>query len=175
MPIGLVQSLSVETGGTMRLSWGQTIAGGLTLAVLAGLLLLPSRLLGPGRPVGLAIPAAQGIVSSVQAAPPRALPRPHAARPKIPAVSVSPRRATYVPRAETARPEVVRLGTAGRATPTRPLVKPHRSAVISKLAPTAPLVQARVLAAVSVQRPSLDTASLTAKTIAALAASLRKK
>jgi hypothetical protein len=54
-------------------------------------------------------------------------------------------------------------------------VQPHRSAVISKLVPTAPLVRARLLAAVSAQSSSLDTAASTAKTIAALAASLRKK
>jgi hypothetical protein len=180
VPIGPVQSLSVETGGTMRLSWGQTIAGGLTLAVVAGLLLLPNRLLRADQPVGLAIAAPQGIVSSVQAAPPRAIPRPHAPRPRIPAVSPAPRQAAYVPRAPAARPAVVPAVAVGRVTATqplmtRPLVKPHRSAVISKLVPTAPLVRARVLAAVSVRPASLDTASSTAKTIAALAASLRKK
>lgn len=173
MPIGLVQSLSVETGGTMRLSWGQTVAGALTVAVVAGLLLLPSRLLGPDRPTELAIPAPQGTAWSVQAAPPRAIPHPHAARPKIPAGSTTavftkPRQ-TYVPRAQTARPDV-RIVSADR-----PRAVPHRSAVISKLVPTAPLVRARLLAAASPQRSSLDTASSTAKTIAALAASLRKK
>jgi hypothetical protein len=54
-------------------------------------------------------------------------------------------------------------------------VEPHRSAVIKKLAPTAPLVQARLLAAASGQGPAAETASLTAKTIAELAASLRTK
>jgi len=41
----------------MRLSWGQTVAGGLSVAVVAGLLLLPSRLLGPDQPIELAIRA----------------------------------------------------------------------------------------------------------------------
>jgi hypothetical protein len=54
-------------------------------------------------------------------------------------------------------------------------VEPHRSAVIKKLAPTAPLVQARLLAAASGPRPAAESASFTAKTIAELAASLRTK
>jgi hypothetical protein len=174
--MGLLQSLSVETGRSMSLTWGHTIAGGLTLAVVAGLLLLPSRLLGADRPIELAIPAPQGSAWSVQAAPPRAIPRPHAARPKIPAasmtaVSTTPRQVTYVQPAPSARP----VATVGHAGTARPRVQPHRSAVISKLVPTAPLVRARVLAAASDQRPSLETAASTAKTIAALAASLRKK
>jgi hypothetical protein len=160
----------------MRLSWGQTVAGGLSVAVVAGLLLLPSRLLGPDQPIELAIRAPQGIAWSVEAAPPRAIPHPHAARPKIPAVSttaVSTRsRQTYVLRAPAARPDVP---TVRRVSTARPRVQPHRSAVISKLVPTAPLVRARLLAAVSAQSSSLDTAASTAKTIAALAASLRKK
>src|SRR3954453_3615224 len=106
----------------MRLSWGQTIAGGLTLAVVAGLVLLPSRLLRADRPVGLAIPAVQGIVSSVQAAPPRAIPRPHAPRPKIPAVSARAQQAIHVPPAPAARSAVVPAGAVGRVTPTQPLV-----------------------------------------------------
>ena len=168
--MGLVQSLSVETGGSMSLSWGQAIAGGLALTVVAGLLLLPGRLLGPDRPIELAIPPSQGTAWSVQAAPPRAVARPHAARPKLPRVSTTPRQA-YVPRAQSARPDVgsVRLARAA------PRVQRHRSAVISKLAPTAPLVRARLLAAASGQRSSPETASLTAKTIAELAASLRTK
>ena len=166
--MGLVQSLSVETGGSMSLSWGQAIAGGLALTVVAGLLLLPGRLLGPDRPIELAIPPSQGTAWSVQAAPPRAIPRPHAARPKLPAVSTAPRQ-TYVRQAT--RPD---LRTVGGVT-SRPRVQPHRSAVISKLAPTAPLVRARLLAAASGQRPALESASLTAKTIAELAASLRTK
>jgi hypothetical protein len=62
-----------------------------------------------------------------------------------------------------------------RVSPARKLLKAHRSAVISKLVPTAPLARARVLAAVQVQRHSAKPASSTAKTIAALAASLRTK
>jgi hypothetical protein len=54
------------------------------------------------------------------------------------------------------------------------MLKAHRSAVISKLAPTAPLVRARMLTAVSVPRHMPRPASSTAKTIAALAASLSK-
>jgi hypothetical protein len=155
----------------MRLSWGQAVAGGLTLAVVAGLLLLPSRLLGPDRPVQLAIPAAQGALPSVQAVPPLAIRRLQLARPKAAATSVTPQapRPTYVPQPRTA----VRV----RVSPARRLLKAHRSAVISKLAPTAPLVRARLLAAVSVQPPAVKSkpASSTAKTIAALAASLSKK
>ena len=166
--MGLVQSLSVETGGSMSLTWGQAIAGGLALTVVAGLLLLPGHLLGSDRPIELAIPPSQGTAWSVQAAPPRAIPRPHAARPKLPAVSTAPRQ-TYVPRAA---PSGAR--TAERVT-FRPRVQPHRSAVISKLAPTAPLVRARLLAAASGPRQPTETASLTAKTIAELAASLRTK
>jgi hypothetical protein len=154
----------------MRLSWGQTVAGGLTLAVVAGLLLLPRHLLGPDRPVHLAVPAAQSAVSSVQAAPPLAVPHLRPSRPKTSAVSrpasTQPRRLTYVARPRTA---VV------RTTPARKMLQAHRSAVISKLAPAAPLVQARVLAAISVQRHTVKPASSTAKTIAALAASLGKK
>jgi hypothetical protein len=166
--MGVVQSLSVETGGSMSLSWGQAIAGGLAMTVVAGLLLLPGRLLGPDRPIELAIPPSQGTAWSVQAVPPRAIPRPHAARPKLPAVSTAPRQ-TYVRQAT--QPDV---RTVGRVT-SRPRAQPHRSAVISKLAPTAPLVRARLLAAASGQRPALESASLTAKTIAELAASLRTK
>jgi hypothetical protein len=149
----------------MRLSWGQTVAGGLTLAVVAGLLLLPSRLLGPDRPVELAVPAAQGAVSSVQAAPPLAIPHLRPDRPKASTTSTPAARLAYV-----ARPR-----TVVAVSPARKLLKAHRSAVISKLAPTAPLVRARVLAAVSVQPQSVKPATSTAKTIAALAASLRKK
>src|SRR5512140_3940455 len=127
--MGLVQSLSVETGGSMSLTWGQAIAGGLALTVVAGLLLLPGRLLGPDRPIELAIPPSKGTAWSVQAAPPRALPRPHAARPKLPSVSTMPRQ-TYASRA--ARSDA---RTVGRVTTSRPRVEPHRSAVINKLAP----------------------------------------
>jgi hypothetical protein len=155
----------------MRLSWGQTIAGGLTLAVVAGLLLLPSRLLGPDRPVALAIPAAQEAVSSVQAAPPLAIPHLRPERRKTSAVSTTQ---AAPPLTYVARPR-----TVVRVSPARKMLKTHRTAVISKLAPTAPLVRARVLAAVSVRRPAVKPTSKpvtsTAKTIAALAASLSKK
>jgi len=150
----------------MRLSWGQTVAGGLTLAVMAGLLLLPGRVLGPDRPVQLAIPAAQGALPSVQAAPPLVIRhlQPNRAKSSAPATSQAPR-ATYVAPARTVT----------RVSPARRLLQTHRSAVISKLAPTAPLVRARVLAAVPVQRHPVKPKSSTAKTIAALAASLSKK
>jgi hypothetical protein len=149
----------------MRLSWGQTVAGGLTLAVVAGLLLLPGRLLGPDRPINLAVPAAQGAVSSVQAAPPLAIRHLRPDRPKtfVPTIQAPP--LTYV-----ARPH-----TVAHVSPARQMLKAHRSAVISKLAPTAPLVEARVLAAVAVRRQVVKPRSSTAKTIAALAASLSKK
>jgi hypothetical protein len=166
--MGLLQSLSVETGRSMSLTWGQAIAGGLALTVVAGLLLLPSHLLGSDRPIELAIPPSQGTAWSVQAAPPRAIRRPHAARPKLPRVSTTPRQ-TYLPQAQSA------VGTVGLTRAAHSRVQPHRSAVIRKLAPTAPLVRARLLAAASGQRPSPETASLTAKTIAELAASLRTK
>jgi hypothetical protein len=147
----------------MRLSWAQAVAGGLTIAVVAGLLLLPSRLLGPDRPVHMAVPLAQAAVS-VQAAPPlkiRHLQRPKA---KTPAVAAA-RPYSYV-----ARPRTVVHASAGKK-----LLKAHRSAVIRQLAPTAPLVRARVLTAVAVPRPHAKPVSSTAKTIAALAASLSKK
>lgn len=152
----------------MRLSWGQTVAGGLTLAVVAGLLLLPGQLLGHDQPVQLAIPAAQGALPSVQAAPPLVIRHLQPDRPKSSALAVNgpaPRATTYV--AQT-HPVV-------RVSPARRLLQTHRSAVISKLAPTAPLVKARVLAAVAVQHHTVKPASSTAKTIAALAASLSKK
>jgi hypothetical protein len=111
-------------------------------------------------------------VSSVQAVPPLALHHFRPTRPKASkaaTVSTQPAapRLTYV-----ARPR-----TVVRVSPARTMLKTHRSAVISKLAPTAPLVRARVLAAVSVRRPVAKPkpASSTAKTIAALAASLSKK
>lgn len=151
----------------MRLSWGQTVAGGLTLAVVAGLLLLPGQLLRPDRPVELAIPAAQGAaLPSVQAAPPLVIHHLQPDRAKSSAAA-----ATQASRA----PYVAATRTVARVSPARRLLQTHRTAVISKLAPTAPLVKARVLAAVSVQRHTVKPASPTAKTIAALAASLSKK
>jgi hypothetical protein len=166
VPIGPVQSLSVNMGGTMRLSWAQGVAGVLTCAVVAGLFLLPGRLLGPDQSARVAVPLAQA-PRSVQAAPPLAIHHLRLARPTTHVVSTATpaRRSTYVPPART----VVRV------SPERKLLKAHRSAVISKLAPTAPLVQARVLAAVAVKRHALKPASSTAKTIAALTASLRTK
>jgi hypothetical protein len=81
-------------------------------------------------------------------------------------VQSAPRRFTYA----AGQPRtVVRVSLA------RKLLKAHRSAVIQKLAPTAPLVRARVLTAVSGQHHAVKPASSTAKTIAALAASLSKK
>ena len=154
----------------MSLSWGQAIAGGLALTVVAGLLLLPGRLLGPDRPIQLAIPPSQGtrVVSPGCAAacdPAPARGAPEASRRLRGATSdVRPRN----PPGSDVRTVATRQRPARR-------VQPHRSAVISKLAPTAPLVKARLLAAASGQRPALESASLTAKTIAALAASLRTK
>jgi hypothetical protein len=144
------------------------------MAVMAGLLLLPGHLLGPDRAVELSVPAAHGAVSSVQAVPPLAIHRLRPHRPKASkAAKVSTEaapRLTYV-----ARPRAV-----VRVSPARTMLKTHRSAVISKLAPTAPLVRARLLAAVSVPRqsakpkPKPKPVTSTAKTIAALAASLSK-
>jgi hypothetical protein len=149
----------------MRLSWAQGVAGLLTCAVVAGLLLLPGRLLGPDQPIRLAVPLPQA-ARSVQAAPPLAIQHlHHPAQAKSRALS-TPRRFTYV----AAQPRAV-----VQVSPARKLLKAHRSAVIQKLAPTAPLVRARVLAAVSVPRHVAKPASSTAKTIAALAASLSKK
>jgi hypothetical protein len=96
------------------------------------------------------------------------IPHLHRARAKKPTTAVTPApRLTYV-----ARPR-----TVVRSSPARTLLKAHRSAVISKLAPSAPLVRARVLAASAVVIPyhAASKASSTAKTIARLTASLRKK
>jgi hypothetical protein len=150
----------------MRFSWAQTVAGGLTFAVVAGLLLLPGRLLGPDRPIAVAVPLPEKAVS-VQAAPPLRIPHLQKPRVKAPAAAtVTTRRYTYV-----ARPRTVSKVTSGQT-----LLKAHRSAVIRRLAPTAPLVRARVLAAVSsVPRPAAKPVRSSAQTIAALAASLSKK
>ncbi len=136
----------------MRLSWGQTVAGGLTLAVVAGLLLLPGRLLRSD--------------PSVQAAPPLVIHHLQPDRPKSSAVAIQ---------AASRVTHVAPTRTVAHVIPARRLLQTHRSAVISKLAPTAPLVKARVLAAVAMQRHTVKPASPTAKTIAALAASLSKK
>jgi hypothetical protein len=101
---------------------------------------------------------------SVQAVPPLVIR--HLQRPKAKAaVATTPRRYTYVARP---RPAV-------HVSPARKMLKAHRSAVIRQLAPTAPLVRARALAAVSAPRAASKPATSTAKTIAALAASLGKK
>lgn len=163
--MSLVQSLSAKAGGFMRLSWAQAVAGGLTFAVVAGLLLLPSRLLGPDQPVRMAVPPA-GKAQSVQAVPPRVIR--HVRRAKVKAqapLAIAPRRYSYA-----ARPR-----TVVRVSPARKLLKTHRSAVIRRLAPSAPLVRARVLTAASVPRPAARPVTSTAKTIEALTASLRKK
>jgi hypothetical protein len=120
--------------------------------------------MGPDRPISVAVPQRQAAVS-VQAAPPlviRHLQRPKA---KTPVVAAS-RSYSYV-----ARPR----STVVQASAGKKLLKAHRSAVIRKLAPTAPLVRARVLAAVAVPRPHAKPVRPTAKTMATLAASLSKK
>lgn len=137
------------------------------MAVVAGLMLLPGRLLGPDRPVHVAVPAAQSELTAVQAAPPLALRHQRPLQAKTPAAAATlatPQRFTYVARPRT----VVRVSPAHR------LLAAHRSAVITRLAPTAPLVRARVLAAASTPLHVTHPSSSTAKTIAALAASLSK-
>ena len=150
----------------MRLSWAQTVAGGITCAVVAGLLLLPGRLLAPDQAVHLGLPQAQA-TQSIQAAPPLRITHLHPARAKKTTVVTTAPRFTYV-----ASPRAVL-----RSSPAPTMLKAHRSAVISKLAPTAPLVRARVLAATAVVIPHHVAAQApsTAKTIAGLTASLRKK
>lgn len=66
----------------MRLSWAQTTAGALVLAVVMGLVLLPSRVLGPDRALRapLAVPAVSG-PESVLAAPQPLVHRPSRPRP----------------------------------------------------------------------------------------------
>jgi hypothetical protein len=156
----------------MRLSWAQGMAGVLTCAVVAGLFLLPGRLLGPDQPVRVAVPKPQAALS-VQAAPPLKIHHLRLARAKQTAPT---RAATQAPRSTfVARPQAAVV----HVSPARRLLKAHRTAVIRKLAPTAPLVRARVLAAIAVKRPPVTPkkkpVSSTAKTIAALGASLRKK
>lgn len=161
----------------MRSSWAQIVAGVLTSAVVAGLLLLPGHLLGPEQPVGVAVPLAQKALS-VQAAPPLAV---RHRRPQR-AGSV-PAAAKPVLYAHTAAPAVVRAAvtirprTVVRTSPARRMLATHRTAVVTRLAPRAPLVPARRLAAVLAARPVATTQAptATAKTIAALGAGLRKK
>ena len=150
----------------MRFSWAQTVAGGLTLAVVAGLLLLPGRLLGPDRPAQLAVPAVQSHLPAVQAVPPLVIRHRRPAPSHTPAPAAAPQRLTYV-----AQPRA----TVVHVSPARTMLATHRSAVIRQLAPTAPLVKARVLAAATAPRPLAQPKSSTAKTIAALAAGLSKK
>jgi hypothetical protein len=123
-------------------------------------------LLGPDRPIHVAVPRPQAD-RSVQAAPPLVIRHLHhpAKQAKSP-VRSTPRRLTYV----RTQPR-----TVVHVSPARKLLKAHRSAVIQKLAPTAPLVRARLLAAITVPRHVATPVSSTAKTIAALAASLSKK
>jgi hypothetical protein len=141
----------------------------ITCAVVAGLLLLPGRLLGPDQPVHVAVPLPQAAVS-VQAAPPllvvRKKQRPAPRKP----TALLARAATRVS-PQAAQPRVV-----AKVSKARRMLKAHRSAVISRLAPTAPLVRARQLAAVPLPRhAATKPATSTARTIAALGASLRKK
>jgi hypothetical protein len=119
-------------------------------------------LLGPDRPVSVAVPQAQA-ARSVQAAPPLAIR--HLKRPKATTPATGSRSYSYA-----AGPR-----TVVQASPAKKLLKAHRSAVIRRLAPTAPLVRARVLTAVAVPRPHAKPVSSSAKTIATLAASLGKK
>jgi hypothetical protein len=136
------------------------------MAVLAGLMLLPGRLLGPDRPVPVAVPKAQNVLPAVQAAPPLAIRHRH----RRPPQAKAPARAAVQRLTHVAGPR-----TVARVSPARKLLATHRSAVISRLAPTAPLVKARVLAAVTAPRHLAQPKTSTAKTIAALAAGLSRK
>jgi hypothetical protein len=64
--------------------------------------------------------------------------------------------------------------TVVRVSPARRVLRVQRPEVIRKLAPTSPLLRPRVIAAVAVPNRVAEPAP-TAKTIAALAASLGKK
>lgn len=160
----------------MRFSWAQIVAGVLTSAVVAGLLLLPGHLLGPEQPVGVAVPLPQKALS-VQAAPPLAVRHRRPQRAGSEHAAAKP--ALY---ARQAAPAVVRAAvtqprTVVRTSPARRMLATHRTAVVTRLAPRAPLVPARRLAAVLAARPVATTRAptATAKTIAALGAGLRKK
>jgi hypothetical protein len=107
----------------------------------------------------------------VQAVPPLKIRHLRLDRPKqtaARAASAQAPRSTFVPRSQA---------TVVHVTPARRMLKAHRVAVIRKLAPTAPLVRARVLAAIAVQHHAATPKHMspTAKTIAALAASLSKR
>ena len=71
------QSLSEGTGGIMRLSWAHAAAGALTAVVAAGLLAMPSRLLGPdqARLTPISLPRAASTTVVVAARP---VVKPHA-------------------------------------------------------------------------------------------------
>jgi hypothetical protein len=108
----------------MRLSWGQTVAGGLPFPVAAGLLLLPGHLLGPDRVGELAVPATQGTVRSVQAAPPLRI---HHARvaPRRSQAALASRRlpVTIV----AAKPRTARvIHPAAQSASVIPVAKPRR-------------------------------------------------
>lgn len=164
----------------MRLTWAQVVAGVFTFAVGAGLLLLPGRLLGPDRLMHVAAPA-EPATTSVQAAPPlavrhhRTAPARHALQSRAAAAAPARVQATVVTYAT--RPRVV----VAHVSPGRTLLQAHRTAVIRQLAPKAPLVRSRQLAAAIASAPSVKAIaakrapSLTARTIATLGASLRKK
>ncbi len=151
----------------MRLSWAQIGAGALALVVVAGLLLLPGRLLGPDRPAHVSVPLPQTALRSVEAVPPvRIVKRHRAASQKTSLVTGATTRVT-APAAQ--------VRTTTRISPARKLVQSQRSAVIRHLAPRAPLVGGRQIAAVPLPAHTVQpAASSTAKTIAALAAGLHK-
>ena len=155
----------------MRLSWAQVVAGALTLAVVAGLTLLPGRLLGPDRPVHVAVPAPQAAVPSVQAVPPLAVRRPRATRPNTTLYLRLPHRVVT----PVAPARATRARTVVRVSPARRLLGSHRTAVIRRLAPHAPFVRGGRLAPFPAPRGAPQAASSRAKTIAALGASLHKK
>ncbi len=151
----------------MRLSWAQIGAGALALVVVAGLLLLPGRLLGPDRPAHVGVPLPQTALRSVEAVPPVRVVKRHQAAAQKPALVTGATTRVTTP--------AVPARTTTRISPARKLVQSQRSAVIRRLAPRAPLVGGRQIA--SVPSPShtvRPAASSTAKTIAALAAGLHK-
>ena len=143
------------------------MAGGLTLAVAAGLMLLPGQLLGPERPVHLAVPVPQAAVS-VEAVPPLPIRHRPVVRTVKPALRAGAETAISTPLAQARA--VVPVSKA------RLMLKSHRVAVVSQLAPRAPLVPGRQIAAVPATAPAaVASASQKQRTIAALAAILRKK
>jgi hypothetical protein len=159
----------------MRLSWGQTVAGGLPFAVGAGLLLLPGHLLGPDRIGELAVPATHGPVRSVQAAPPllihraRVAPRRSQAAlasRRIPVTLVAARPRT----ARVVRPAVQRASLFPVATPRRPLPDTSKPEAAPSPAPTptpAPPVPAPALGPGPGATPHVTTPAQPARTLAA--------